>query len=326
MGTSIKIPTLEEIEEGLDLLKNVNWSNLNFNNVDDYVNQIENYLSNTFGLFFRNRNISNTEILNKAIHNYRSVFRLRVYDKNINEEVISEFSHPPVSASKRLGRANFPYHPVFYGAPNVGTAMLETLETLESKFDPQKDNYFYLSEWVFKEFTPLHITWFTFGNYISESDLSLFSRHYIENILSLLNATSEEERKKLEKLMKAFGELFQLPNNHYLAAYMAHTHLYHKDSTPTELFIYPSIQTEKVSLNYAIHPNTVIHKMSLKKVYQIKVINYWKGGFGKADYEIAFLKYGTNNYNGNLIWNIPGETDCLDFEILFPPKSQYSIF
>ena len=321
MNNSIRIPTLQEIKEGLDFLKNVNWSILSFNEADDYINQIEHYLFNSFGLFFRNRNISNTEVLNKSIHHYRNVFRLRLYDEDINEELISEFSHPPVSATKKLGRANFPYYPVFYGAPDVGTAMLETLETLAPKFDPQKDNYFYLSQWSFKEFTPLYITWFTFGTYIPESDLSLFSKHYIEGILSNLQITSKEERERLQKLINAFGELFELSNNHYLAAYIAHTHLYYNDNTRTELFVYPSIQTERVSLNYAIHPNTVIHKMFLKRVYQIKVTNYVKKGLGKAEYEIAYTnKCGKNNYNGNLIWDTLTDTDCKDFETLFPPK------
>lgn len=202
--------------------------------------------------------------------------------------------------------------------------MLETLETLEPKFDCKNDNIFYLSEWVFKEFTSINITWFTFGKYNSESDLSLFSKHYVECILLQMQITSEEERKRIEKLLNAFAELFELHSNHYLAAYMGHVHLYYKDNTRTDLFIYPSIQTDKVSLNYAIHPNTVIHKMFLKRVYQLKIMDYKKYDFGRAEYNIVRLdRCGKNNYNGNLIWNKLTDADCRNFEILFPQKKSH---
>src|SRR4051812_37032176 len=106
MNQSINFPTLKQIEQGLYNLKKVNWDTLSIEKVDDCIAQIEHYLLNTFGLFSRNLNISSTEILNNSLHNYQKVFRLRTFSTNINEELISEFSNPPVMATRKLGRAN----------------------------------------------------------------------------------------------------------------------------------------------------------------------------------------------------------------------------
>ena len=62
--------------------------------------------------------------------------------------------------------------------------------------------------------------------------------------------------------------------------------------------MYPSWQTDRKSLNFAIHPNSVTEKMRLKKVYKMTISDFTED---KKSYSSTISKVA-HNKNGILYW------------------------
>ena len=115
--------------------------------------------------------------------------------------------------------------------------------------------------------------------------------------------------------------------SHYVSGYIAHNHIYYPGNIRTDILIYPSIQTDKSSLNFAIHPNAVLHKMFLKRIFFFKVNSY---EVDKTTDKMYFSfevqdELGINNQHGYLAWrNLPNE-DMKDFKKLFPDLNEFPV-
>src|SRR6185436_17923989 len=112
-------------------------------------------------------------------------------------------------------------------------------------------------------------------------------------------------------------------DSHTISAYLGHIHLYAPGNIRTDIFMYPSIQTDKRSINFAIHPNAVIHKLFLSRVFIVKINNYHLDiSSGGAKFDLSLEdKLGINNQHGYLIWRNLPEDDFNDFKKLFPEEN-----
>ena len=69
---------------------------------------------------------------------------------------------------------------------------------------------------------------FTFGKYHPEHDLSLFSKYYVEDLYTQLEANTIEEKSKIDNMMQSIGDLFCQDEYTCLSAGMAYIHLYNQ--------------------------------------------------------------------------------------------------
>src|SRR5690606_4152403 len=111
---------------------------------------------------------------------------------------------------------------------------------------------------------------------------------------------TEEEIEGMCELMNALSLLF-LNDNYIVTSFLAHYYIYTKFLPRPDIFIYPSVQTNNKSVNFAVHPNTVVEKLNLKRVFKLKVteINHEKHSFGSK-----ILSIGKNE-EGNILWRSP---------------------
>jgi hypothetical protein len=198
-------------------------------------------------------------------------YRLRKETKTMNNTLISEYSYPPNNIVKFTQRANLPYHPVFYCADRPLTALMETIRDEKTI---NQDATYYLSKWEFKDSFDIRVTPFLFGNVHAESPYKLMSDENIRKIENVFNDYSKEEIESVKKIMLFLSHLFIYDNTYVVSSYIAHNHIYADHDLRTDIFIYPSHQADHKQMNYAIHPNVVIEKLQLKKVYSLNVEEY----------------------------------------------------
>lgn len=198
-------------------------------------------------------------------------YRLRKETMAMNKTLISEYSYPPNNIVKYTQRANIPYHPVFYCSDNPMTTLMETLHD-EKKIN-SKTNY-YLSKWMFKDNIDLKVTPFLFGNVNSESPYEKLSAANLKRIENTFIDYSKTEIESVKEIMKLLSHLFIYENTYAVSSFIAHSHIYADHEFRSDIFIYPSHQTNQKQMNYAIHPNVVIEKLELKKVYCLNIDEY----------------------------------------------------
>ncbi len=56
--------------------------------------------------------------------------------------------------------------------------------------------------------------------------------------------------------------------------YQTKSNIYVSHNFLTDIFIYPSHQSNRERVNFAIHPNVVTEKLQLKAVYKINILDF----------------------------------------------------
>lgn len=222
-------------------------------------------------------------------------YRLRKKTKSMNEMLFSEYSYPPNHMVKMTQRANIPFYPVFYSSDNPTTAIYETVRTNEKV---NTNDIYYLSEWEIRKGEDIRVCPFLFGNVHEDSAYRLLSDVSITKVKEMLHEYSEDETLGFIEILKLLSHLFVFDNSYVISSYIAHSNLYATHIYRPDIFIYPSIQADKKSVNFAIHPNSVTSKLSLNKVLKLKVKELNKD---EQSCIVSILSVGINKDN-NLHW------------------------
>lgn len=264
--TKIPLPNYEELKKNIDeLLLIDNWDNYKIkSSPKKFEKRFNQLFSSKLGLFPQVLEFIKGESFTFPF------YRLRKETRAMNTTLISEYSFPPNNVVKSIQRANIPFHPVFYCADNPMTAILETLRN-EKVINP-KTNY-YLSKWQLKPEIDYRISPFLFGNLDNSSPYKKMSDDNFKKIEEMLDGYNEEEIKSFKKIMHFLSHLFIYDNSYVVSSFIAHSYLYANHNYRTDIFMYPSYQTDRKHVNFAIHPNVVTEKMQLKSVYKINVEN-----------------------------------------------------
>lgn len=279
------IPTLDEVKKGIEQLVLIEkWDNFQIaENPKEFNQRLHELFVKKVGIF----PITSTKV---STDNFPFRFyRLRKLDGYMNPKLISEYAYPPNHLTNTYQRANIPGNPVLYCSNDASTTIFEVLKN-SSEINPE--DTFFLSEWMFKENFNIRITPYLFGNLAPNSPYRLWTDSTYNQIEQLLKRDfSLEQISGFKKVLEYLSNLFVYENTYTVSSFIAHQHLYADLSLRTDLFIYPSIQTNNYSINFAIHPNVVIEKMCLKRVIKFKILDF-------IDFETPF-RYQFDNIGTN---------------------------
>ena len=290
MPKKIKLLNIDEVKRGVEqLLKDESWTLLKAEeNPNDFINRF----NKIFGkhLKYIPYLIKLLEIKDKPFKFYR----IRRVNEKFNADLISTHGSPTSDVSLHFQRANIPNFPVFYGSENPGTAIYELLQQKQVN---KKDD-FVLSEWTFRKNSKIRICPFIF----SESTIN-WIQGYTSNLIDeiknqVLVGFSKDEKEGFIEALRFLSKLFIEERSKPITSFLAHANLYANHLKRAEVFIYPSVQTERKSVNFAIHPNCIHHKAILKNLYKIKL---GKLDYDKGTYQIAVLSAGENK-EGIIHW------------------------
>lgn len=263
-----KLPTLEEVKKGIEELVLIDkWDNFQIsNNPTQFNKRLHELFVTKIGIF----PITSTKV-NSSKFPF-TFYRLRRYDRSMNLGLISEYSYPPNHLVNKYQRANIPGHPAFYCSNDPSTSIFEGLKN-EPTIDP--DDVFFLSEWKFKDSLEIRITPYLFGNLAPDSPYKKWTESTENQIDKLLEKDFPKDQiNGFKKVLEYLSNLFIYENTYTVSSFIAHQHLYAGISLRTDVFVYPSIQTDQYTVNFAIHPNVVLEKMRLDRVFKFRVKNF----------------------------------------------------
>lgn len=190
------------------------------------------------------------------------IYRVREWDDfELNRNTLQ---YPSKNDCKKIGRANIPYHPVFYGSYSIDCAIKE--------INPK--NKYVLTTWEWKEEFKIN------AHLLSTKDKDYQYSLQQYNIMN--NEDYERELIKLNKnispgtmlgdmldTMYAVSDLFLNEEDYFGSALIGFEELYRtrltKKYPTTDLLIYPSVKLN-TGINLAIHPEIVDNYLELKKI------------------------------------------------------------
>lgn len=305
-----KLPSLDQVKHGVEEILLQKWDDIKFRKSSKkYFKELEKLFLSKIGIIpYGILPMNGNEMKVKC-------YRVRQLDTTLDTQLISDFSHPPKHLSKKILRANLPGHPVFYCSPDAKTALIETIR---DKFDKKNRNVFFLSEWSFRTEHKYNVIPFIYGN---TSELNTFKNLGEGILLNFKKQNPEltnEDVEVLSEILKFLAGLFVFENTYTVSSFIAHSHLYAPHQFRGDIFIYPSTQTDRHTINFAIHPNTVTHKMKLDKIFGIKIKDFdYEADNLTAKLDFQTLQVG-RNIDGIINWQDFTKNDFEELKKLFP--------
>ena len=221
-------------------------------------------------------------------------YRARKANEILNQNIISEYSFPPTVFCKKPLRANLPFHPVFYATNNAVTAIFETIQ--DKNFEGQ---LLAVSRWIMKDTDPFFIAPFLFSNLSNKHPWAKLVFDY--KTKGLLDAgVSKEKMEQTAYLLEELTKIFYNDSDYKISASIAHNLLYStRREINCDVFIYPSIQASGENVNFAVHPNFVINRLFIDKIYIIEL-----GGFNPRSKSLNLRLHAIGKLNNNrlILW------------------------
>lgn len=271
---------IDTVKLAIQKFQEIGWPSFNeTDNIDEFVEKITKQITEELGKF------PNYLMPLKPKNFPFGIFRVREMTESTNFDLYAEHSYPPVAFTK-LGRCNFPKHPVFYASNNPITALAEVVRNEEFK-----GKKFCISSW---EIIKSNDT-FIFENFLQTSLHP--KNHFAVLAKALANRVNEpfdiklpeEQTQGIVEFLKYIDSQFISDENYSFSASLAHRRIYGKHNFCTDILMYPSVQTLMQGVNLAINPNFVDNHMRVKRFYIIELQSFDRQS-GK--FIITFHKYG----------------------------------
>lgn len=112
--------------------------------------------------------------------------------------------------------------------------------------------------------------------------------------MEIFKGISKAKARALQRLQKFISTQFIKDITNQISGYVGHQHLYALHKQRTDVFIYPSVRTDKKSLNYAIAPNVVDSLLQLKYVVIARIKHLDKS---KGIAKVSISEYGAMRDN-----------------------------
>jgi len=215
---------------------------------------------------------------------------------------VNSFSYPPKEIRVKMGRANWVGKSVFYGSDSPYTSLFESKNVKVS-------NEYYISQWGFdfKEMDEKHefIQIKVMGvNNLSQNNPWSIIIPSSNEIIDVFKEKFDNNKanlylKLIEKISRLFVEFRE--DKYHLTAFIADNGLFLEGEDGKSLYfpilIYPSVENNLDTCNFAINPWFVDKYMRLKKVIKVKIKE-----IGKDKIEIISEEVGLPNENNKIDW------------------------
>lgn len=292
----IEFPGFEDVIKSIENFNSEKLKKIDdFECIEEYLKYFDDVFKTHFSNFHRMVQIQNPKIFPFKL------FRVRELSLIKNRNLFCEYSYPPPSFVGD-GRCNFKSFPVFYCSNDPITSLLEVVRNTDyrskkfcistwSLIDNDKD--FILDTFLQSELHPLN----GFKN---------LAKLYTDNIDSAFDGKLTEDQKQgVIEFYKFLDSKFIEDKDYSISAFLAHKKLYAGHNYASNMVIYPSVQSESKSVNFAIHPNFVDNCMKIERFYIVE-LTFKDKDTGK--YQLTFSQYGRIE-NNVIVWRnlTPGD-------------------
>ncbi len=298
-----KYPTENQAIKAVEKLKKVSWPVFKEeNSITDFINQVESIIFEEFQILpnlFKKLKFSDFNL---------KIFRARPLGSFTNINLFSEHRYPPIEHTT-FGRCNFPKNPVFYSSNNALTALMETVRANNSN-----KRKFCITKWKIVQSDEELIFQHFLGDKLDPENpfKELVDKEIIQLKEFFKDKLTEDQKNGLIYLVKFLSDSFINDSNYSVSASLAYRAIFANHQLPTDILMYPSIQTQFRGVNLAIHPNFVDNRMYVQRFYIVDLVNYEKS---TGIFKINISKYGLAN-KSNIQWKTLDPKDEIYKKIL----------
>ena len=295
-------PNLDEAKALIKKFKDIQWPlKQKDDSVKSYVNSFINRIQQTYGNWL-------DVILPLTAADFQlPVYRARYVDQIDQVGAIGQHSYTPVSLTHSPGRCHFKGYPVFYGALDPLTSLVEVYNKMD-----HSSGKFCISKWkVHSTKSRLMLQYFTQMDLQHGSALYDFSQDFESHFKSSINdELTESQIGGVKLLLQYLHSLFVSEESYSITAALAHRGLYADHNFRTDILLYPSVASKLNGGNVAIQPNFVDNHMYLDLLYMVEMIDY-DPELGKVNLFILNIGYWDKNV---LFWKPfnPENNDQMD--------------
>lgn len=217
---------------------------------------------------FHSINDFDIPIIRMEICQNAAFLRQRVNIKDEEFNYISELSYPPAIHVKNYGRANIPYHPMFYACafPLDSEAPEPRIITLLETSDFFKDKALSgieratLSKWIVKR--PIKLLVLPFFNHYKRAcqDIKVIQEKWDEKIKQV--QVNPDAKELVEFMSKKISEEVSENKEYFIIANFVYYLLYLNEKTKNaDGIMYPSVPAGGHGFNVVIKPESVDEKL-----------------------------------------------------------------
>jgi hypothetical protein len=202
------------------------------------------------------------------------LFRTRIH-KGFDIYDKKELQYPEKKNCKKLGRANIPFHPVFYASYSKECAIKEIR---------LKENLnVVITEWRWKPDISLSVKLFSKLETAFEQSLIKFNIRTVKEYVDLSERirgpiTPDSMHGKMLEKMHTLCDLFLNDEDYFGSALVAYEELYRSRLSKTvqssDLLVYPSVFNDG-GVNVAVHPEVVDKYL---EIYSVELIDVAEDG------------------------------------------------
>jgi hypothetical protein len=287
------IPSIGKVKRAIRKLSSTKFPKFeNGTIVDSYVESVIKIIVNEFGIILNPKQAMKND---KFLKNF---FRVRPLSDFKNIDLIREHSYPPIDIVK-MGRCNFPNHPVFYCSTNPGTALLEVAR------DKNDSNAKYcISSWeliqsdqkvIFESFLQIPLPPNNLFIQIKQNTANKINEPFLKSFNKKLK---KEQKDGLLEYLKYLDSSFINDIDYSISATLAHRTLFAKHDLKTDILMYPSVQSLNNGVNLAIRPNFVDNNLRLNHLYILSVDSY---DLTEGKMNVTLFNYG-EVLNNDIMW------------------------
>lgn len=275
-----KFPSLKKVNKAIAKFKAVGFPEYQSNDtVDGYIKKIHSLITEELEYFPNLLSVHEEDNDLDLI-----IYRVRPLDSIQNINLFSQHSYPPSNVTP-FGRCNFPQFPVFYGANNPMTALLEVAR--ESGGENKK---YCISKWKVNPGIKLVLQSFMQMSLPEGSDYKIFQEIQRKRVNEpFQNKLTDDQCDGLLRLLQFLDESFINDKDFALSASLAHRIFYPPHNLKTDILVYPSVQSRFAGLNFAVHPNFVDNEIRVERFY-IMELNSYDPNTSKIDVSISNYK------------------------------------
>ena len=284
-------PTLEQAKKSIDELSKYSWERFELeDNLEEHIEKIRTKL-------FSDGFVGIPSLIQESNESYFpfNFYRVRALDEFSNINLPSEYSYPPRQFCKSVQRVNYPNYPVFYASAKPSTSIIEVIKANHNKNPERK---YCISKWKINTCIGLNFAPFVFHDDTEDNPCIEFVKRIYSELPRIFNGLSNDKIEAIKLRMKYYCQAFLNDDKYAISTYIGHSYIYPSHDKRADIFMYPSVQLDKKSLNFAIHPDCVDERMSLDRVYIGKID---KLDLSSNLYGLSISKYAQVN-NGFFDW------------------------
>ncbi len=240
---------------------------------------------------------------------------------------IETFSHPSPEICT-LGRCNLSGFPVFYASISIDTALRERRK--ENNRPLEEGDEVYISYWQVKKEANLIFSQFVFSEDVEFGGMiKELNKANLQKLRTMSKPYSKDKQNAFQFLTNKLAKFF-VSDNYNISSFLVHNILYDGiNNAPLKVnaVLYPSIQANFNSMNFAIHPAYVKENLELKKVDKVRFAQFVNNGVS-----LTLLDVGIPNKVNRIEWFKPtffyNKDSIREIELLFknePPESKFDI-